>query len=429
MKTFNKKLIATILSAMMLFTACSKTESEDTRETNGTGKTDTTINENYNYLQENTGNPEVLTNDYNNYSFNLISNIIENQGDDTNIMVSPASVMFALDLCAVGANGNTLTELTNLFSPGTDSQTQQAFASQSMANMNNAEGLDFSCANAIWGNSNLLGDNINQSYLDAVSNSFDATYTSTPFSSGTVNEINNWVDEHTNHMIDRVISDLSEDCTMVLVNAIAFESTWAVDYDDYQVVEDYPFNNANGSTSNVNMLIGEENTYFETELATGFMKYYEGYQYAFVVMLPTDESLSANEFLSSFSGADYQEFIESATNEYDVNTYMPEFISDYETSLTDVIQSMGVNDAFTENADFSGITDDSLFISDIIHKTHIDVNRTGTSAAAVTAVMIERCSITEEIPVEVICDRPYAYAIVDVNNGYTPIFVGTVNNL
>ncbi len=431
MKRINRKITAGALATMMLFTACSKTSELEVNETYEPLKNDdsTYTNLSYEDIADTEYDASEFQRGYNNYSFELLTNVINTEDRDANLMVSPASVMFAMDLCAAGANGNTQSQINDMFAPGSNPMEQQAFASDFMSRMNHAEGLEFSCANAIWGNSTFLGTGVNTDYLQYVEDTFDATYAAEPFSDDTVNEINDWVDEHTNHMIDRILDGLSGDAAMVLVNAICFESEWAWPYED-DCISTYEFNNANGRTAHVDMLRSTESTYFETELATGFLKYYEGYEYAFIVMLPTDESISANEFLANFTGDDYQEFLDSRLSGT-VFTHMPEFETDYDTSLTDILISMGVEEAFSDDADFHGITSTDVKISDVIHRTHIEVNREGTRAAAVTAVTLETCAAADPIEdyYEVICDRPYAYAIVDIANNFAPIFVGTVNNL
>ena len=90
-------------------------------------------------------------------------------------------------------------------------------------------------------------------------------------------------------------------------------------------------------------------------------------------------------------------------------------------------------EAFQGHADFSnmGTTDTGyLYIDRVLHKTHIEVDRTGTKAAAVTAVVMtsESCVMEEETPPHVILDRPFVYAIIDTNTGL-PIFLGTVNTV
>ena len=93
---------------------------------------------------------------------------------------------------------------------------------------------------------------------------------------------------------------------------------------------------------------------------------------------------------------------------------------------------MGINHAFdSENAQFSGMTDDTeLYIDKVIHKTHIELDRNGTKAAAATAaLMTDGAMIAEEKESrEVILDRPFIYTIIDTQSGL-PVFIGCVNDI
>ena len=172
--------------------------------------------------------------------------------------------------------------------------------------------------------------------------------------------------------------------------------------------------------------------YYETEKATGFIKYYKGNQYAFLAILPTDESINANEFAMNFTAEDYEKFINSVSYDYEVISKMPEFESDFNITLNNTIAELGAGSIFSpETADLSGTAGKpgDIYVSQIIHKTHIEVDRNGTRAAAATVVMETcGCVMEEETPEYryVECDRPYAYAIVDVET-MAPVFIGTVN--
>jgi serpin B len=230
-----------------------------------------------------------------------------------------------------------------------------------------------------------------------------------------------------------VLDELPARTVAVLVNAISFEGQWATPYEDYQVNE-FDFRSASGDSIPMDMLCETSYSYYETDLATGFMKSYEGGRYAFLVMLPTDESINANEFLSGFTADDYNDFINSCSYDYDVYTRLPEFEYDYDMSLVPVLESMGMTDAFDENlADFTGIgiadSGNNIYISQVLHKTHIELDREGTRAAASTVVIMEDAAcapLDEDMIRYVYCDRPFAYAIVDTST-MNPIFLGTYN--
>lgn len=433
MKNSNRKLTALTLASVLLLSGCqTTTKRDDDRHSNHNNadiEFNTTIN--YDELERCSYDATDFNSDYSDYSFRLMAQVLDSEARDTNVMISPASIMFALDLAAAGANGDTLTQITNLFADGEDPMEQQAFAANMMVGINSSQGVAFNSANAVWTNESLIA-RLNPDYQDYIEEYFDAEAYSLPFNDDTVDVINSWIEENTNGMIDRVLDNLEPDAAAVLVNAIAFEGAWNNLYDDSQV---YPmtFTTAHSEKIEVGMLCDVLGTYYETDEATGFIRYYEGGRYAFLVMLPEDDSLSANEFLSEFTSDDYNDFISSETNEYFVYTRLPEFESDYEITLNGVLEDLGVTDAFDENsADFTGIgavyNDADLYIGSVIHKTHIELDRNGTSAAAATVdiMTLRGCGTIGGETREVYCDRPFAYAIVDTET-MNPIFFGTYN--
>lgn len=368
---------------------------------------------------------------YREYCFNIFSQTVKDYGSDENVMISPASIMMALDMVAAGAKGESLDQLTNLFAAGQGPLTQQAYASALMDRINEAKEVEFNCANAVWNNGLILGDSVNMDYVEYIQDTFLAQYTVTDFNSKTPDEINDWIDEHTDHMIKKAVDTLDPDTVMVLVNAICFEGEWAEEYSDYAVNESF-FTNADGSSKEAMFLHDTTSAYYETDKATGFIKYYKGNQYAFLAILPTDESINANEFAMNFTAEDYEEFINSVSYDYEVISKMPEFESDFNITLNNTIAELGAGSIFSpETADLSGTAGKpgDIYVSQIIHKTHIEVDRNGTRAAAATVVMETcGCVMEEETPEYryVECDRPYAYAIVDVET-MAPVFIGTVN--
>ena len=429
--TKDVKVITGIMAASMLLGGCASAKPTSTSvELKNDPQIKAAIN--FKEVGDTDYDKDLMDAEYRRYCMDIFSQTIRDYGSNENIMISPASIMMALDMVAAGAKNDSLDQLTNLFAAGQGPLTQQAYAANLMDKINSAQDVEFTCANAVWSNAAVLGDSVNMDYVDYIQDTFLSEYYAADFNENTVVEINGWIDEHTNHMIEKAINGLSPETVMVLVNAIAFEGKWEEAYEDFQI-EEGEFHNANGNTQNVTFLNDASNKYFETDKATGFIKYYKGGEYAFLAILPTDELINANDFAMNFTAEDYEEFINSVTTEYDVYSKMPEFESDFETSMVETLKSLGVTDVFDEHtADLSGIAGapGDLYVSKVIHKTHIEVDRTGTKAAAVTVVTLDAASC-EPMVVEsryVYCDRPFVYAIVDTKT-MAPVFIGTVNEV
>ena len=368
---------------------------------------------------------------YRNYCCNIFSQTVKDYGGTGNVMISPASIMMAFDMVAAGAKGDSLKQLTDLFAAGQGPLTQQAYAASLMDKINNSKDVHFTCANAIWNNETLLGNKVNAEYVDYVKETFLAEYKVTVFDSKTPDEINSWICNHTDKMIEKVVNELDPKTVMVLVNAISFIGKWEQEYEDIQI-NDGKFIKADGTEQDATFLSDKTRRYFETEKATGFMKTYKGGEYAFLAILPSDKSINANEFAKNFTAEDYEKFINSSTSQYDVYSVMPEFKSDFEIMINDSIRKLGCTDIFDETkADLSGIAGEpgDLFVSKAIHKTHIEVDRNGTKASAVTVITVETNAAMEEPEFKTVnCDRPFVYAIVDVRT-MAPVFMGTVNEV
>ena len=375
---------------------------------------------------------DLMDAEYKRYCFDLLSQTVKDYGGEGNVMISPASIMMALDMAAAGAKEDSLRQLTDLFAVGQGPLTQQAYAAALMDKINGAKDVDFSCANSVWNNSLLLGDKVNAAYVNYIRETFLAEYTVTEFNNKTCDDINGWIYDHTDKKIKNMIDELDPGTVMVLVNAITFDGKWEKPYEKDNVKEG-EFTASDGSVQTATFLSDSSFIYYETEKATGFIKNYEGGEYAFLAILPTDTSVSANEFVKNFTSKDYEAFINSRTTEYTVHSKMPEFKSDFKLLMNDTVKNLGAGDIFKPGvADFSGIAGvpGEIYVSMVLHQTHIEVDAKGTKASAATVVSMTKNASFEDASNEryVICDRPYVYAIVDTKT-MSPVFIGTVNNV
>ncbi|HEX2907428.1 MAG TPA: serpin family protein, partial [Phototrophicaceae bacterium] len=110
----------------------------------------------------------------------------------------------------------------------------------------------------------------------------------------------------------------------------------------------------------------------------------------------------------------------------EVNLSMPRFSYEFNLPLTDALIEMGMPEAFSDQADFSGIADEPLFISAALHKAFIAVDESGTEAAAATVLMFETTALPAR-PIELKLDHPFIYAIYDRQTN-SVLFLGRVLN-
>lgn len=351
----------------------------------------------------------------------------ESVDSDTNVLLSPISVIYALAMTANGAEGETKEQLEQLFGMNTEELNEYLYGY--MGDIAVSEKAKLLMANAIWFSTE-KDIHIKQNFLQTNKNWYDAEIYEAAFDDGTKKEINEWVSEHTDGMIPEIIEDLSSETIMCLVNALSFDAEWGELY-TVDNIDDGTFTNSKGETKDVKMMHSEEYFYIEDTNACGFIKQYEGGDYAFAAILP-DENVTLEEYIKGLDSEKLRALITNPET-VSVNAAMPKFETEYSAELGDILKKLGVTDAFSlELADFSGIgtldnPNENIAISKVLHKTKITVDEKGTKAGAATAVQLERNALVTETK-NVTLDRPFIYMIIDWTNKQ-PVFIGTLNDV
>lgn len=353
------------------------------------------------------------------YDFAL--DLLRESAGEQNALVSPLSVLSALALAENGSGGETLAQMEQITGMGADELTDLLQAYGTLV-----DDGPLSVANSIW-----LRDSdglaVEDDFLETCGERLGAQVFSAPFDDSTVADVNAWVSEKTNEMIPRMLDRISDQAQLLLVNALAFEGGWEDPFDSALVSPD-TFTCEDGTEQDVKMMHSVEGSYLEGELATGFVKPYEGYDYAFVGLLPA-EGVSVDELLASLDGAALEELLTPVAGA-GAEIGLPKFTASYEAELADALRELGMTDAFdAELADFSRMGSSEqgpLYVGGVLHKTFVDVNEEGTRAAAATTVSMDGAAAPGG-PVEyheVILDRPFVYLIMDLRCDL-PVFIGT----
>lgn len=343
---------------------------------------------------------------------------------DENSLISPTSILLALSMTANGAEGETLKEMEQLLGQGLSIEDLNKYLYTYVKELPNSKKTQINIANSIW-LKDVESFKAKEEFLQTNANYYNASIYKADFSSqDTVKDINHWVSNNTNKMIDKIVEEISADTIMYLINAMAFEGEWQRIYEKNQINEGI-FTNHKGVEETAEFMRSDERLYLEDSMATGFLKPYEGDGYSFFALLPK-EGIDINTYINSLEGESFLKLINSASEEL-VTAAIPKFSYNYSINLNSALQALGIKAAFMPSeADFSRLgsaSDGNIFIGEVEHKTFISVDEKGTKAGAVTSVAMTTESFIESKYVSL--DRPFVYGIID-NQTKLPIFIGTL---
>lgn len=344
--------------------------------------------------------------------------------DGRDTLLAPLSISTALAMTANGASGETKAQMEQVLGglPVAELNTHYARLKEALAGDSALHQ-----ANALWLRDEKDRLHINDSFLQALADHYDAGAYKAPFTEQTRKEINAFVRKHTNGQIDQLTDSIDENSLLYLVNALDFDAEWAEPYGEHGIQKAY-FYPRNGNAHTTQVLCGTEHQYIEDGMATGFIKDYAGGKYAFVALLP-NTAVTLDDYVQHLA-ADPAALLACIRRpeEATVITQMPLFSCDSQLELSGMLASMGMTDAFTDKADFSALgysENGTITISRVLHRTHITVDANGTKAGAATAVELKDGAAMPGNPREVLLNRPFVYLIVQRATGL-PVFIGTV---
>ena len=350
-----------------------------------------------------------------------------------NVVISPASIALALAMAQLGARGMTADQMDAVLhglvaarQTGPLDAIDQALVSRT-GTFKDAQGDDHEVvlriANAPFGQRDLA---IEPAYLDALARGFGTglrvvDYKADPEAARAL--INGWVADQTEQRIKQLLQqgNVTAATRLVLVNAIYLKAAWLTAF-DADATRPATFTLAGGAQIQVPMM--SSTTSIRYAAGSGWQAVelpYIGNQLAMTIIVPDDlaaftASLSADRFAA----------VVSALASRPVSLTMPKFSFATREDLATVLAELGMPLAFSPAADFSGITTaEQLTITRVIHEANIEVDEKGTEAAAATAVVMGDVSGPGGEPVVVHVDRPFLFAIRDLQTGAV-VFLGQV---
>jgi serpin B len=357
------------------------------------------------------------------FGFKLFQEVLK-QDSNKNVFISPTSIAIALSMTYNGASGKTQQAMANALE----------FQGMSLQDINQANevlkstlekadpDIQLSIANSLWARQ---GIPFKPEFMQKNQQFYGAKVTELDFAKPDApNAINNWVKENTRGKIDQIVNQVKPDDVLYLINAIYFKGKWTKPFDKGQT-DERPFYLSNGSQKQHPMMSQSGRyRYYENESFQAVSLPYGKGNLSLYVFLPK-KNTNLDSFQQQLSLQNWQQWM-NQFHMHQGSIQLPRFKFDYNIQLNNALKALGMEEAFSDGANFSNMTSSSVAIDEVKHKTFVEVNEEGTEAAAVTSVGVTLTSAPmPESPFQMVVDRPFFCAIRDNQTG-TVLFMGSI---
>ena len=348
-----------------------------------------------------------------------------------NLFFSPISVSAALAMTYAGAKGDTATQMNAvLHFPFSREKLHPAYGAflEHLGAIQENGNVQLGIANSLWPKE---GFRLLENYTDLLRGTYGVDVTPVDYSQSEAarKTINGWVEEKTRGKITNLIPPgvFTPDTRLTLVNAVYFKGDWQLKFDKAQT-QDGPFFTGAGKTVQTPLM--RQVNHFKHGQQDGLQLLelpYAGGELSMLILLPEEKTQAALNSLESALSAERIALWQGQMSMSEVDLLLPKFrITWGAESLKNPLQALGLTNAFTSTADFSGMTGNrDLFIQEILHKAFVDVHEEGTEAAAATGAVMAVLS-EEPPPVRFHADHPFLFLIQDTATGAI-LFMGRMS--
>ena len=334
----------------------------------------------------------------------LIQNInLDNK--DENFVVSPIGLEIVLSLVSNGAQGETLNEILKLLNYKNLQEANKK--SKELIEQSKKDKSTLSIATAI-----LTRVHANKEFIKNALSDYDAMVEELK----NFHQVNLWAKEKTNNNIVNIIDSISANVLMVLVNAIYFEAIWQTQFDPKNNVDKDFFNLGNEYNQvKTSMLFyrGKLLNYYENNEIQAVKLDYDQKAESIkaIIILPKQKDIDT--FIQDFNSQKYDEIIEGLKQQTKINFYLPKFEVEFRIELHQILQNLGINRAFTKEADFKLICEEPLHIGQVLQKNYINVNEKGTQASSVTEmeVILESTKEGDPSAKDFLVNKPFIFML------------------
>jgi serpin B len=337
---------------------------------------------------------------------------------EENLVFSPVSIALGLALVESGTSGSTRTELQNHLAPPGSNQADSSTLYESLQHqlrIKGGEKVSLNIANGLFYSESLT---VKPEFINHTIKCFDTQVDKAPFrtdADAARRQINQWVSEKTSQKITELLkaTDIDPTTVAVLANALHLKAAWTNRFERTENLPFYKFGRDNQAQT-VPFLVQERTyNYAENDKVQAVEIPYEGVSaLSFYILLPKQRG-GLQSFESDLNKEQLKALGASAAPKV-VNLKFPKFTVRSTSDLKTVLQQLGVEKIFSDQADFSRLATGQLKISKVVHEAFIKVNENGTEATAATASVILPGAPAPPVspPVAFVADHPFIFSIV-----------------
>jgi serine protease inhibitor len=350
-----------------------------------------------------------------------VFNYLTDAEPQENVFISPLSIALALQMTAHGAAGPTWDAMAGAMAMSGLSRAEVAAGNRKLREdlIGADEEVRLDIANSLWLRKGVM---LRKQFADDCGKYYDAAVTTLDFARPeAVATINDWVAKNTGGRIKKIVSELTPEEFLVLVNAIYFKGSWTEEFDP-KLTAPREFHLASGPSQRQMMNRDDRFRYKEDDAVQAVALPYGDGRLNMYLFLPREND-GLGRLIEATTPEDFAGFEERKGK-----VTLPRFKIEYEQSLVKTLQALGMGLAFAPAADFSKmvVPPTTAAISDVLHKTFVEVNEEGTEAAAVTGVkMLATAMPRPEEKFSFVCDHPFLCAIRDDVTG-SVLFLGAI---
>ena len=340
------------------------------------------------------------------------------------VSFSPLSLSLAFAMAAEGAEGETYKQMAGAFGWGDASKEDLgAFYKKMIEGLVKADPkVSFTSSNSLWTAKDFA---VKDAYKKTLADCFAAESYQVDFTAAaTLDKINKWCSDKTDGKIPQMLQQLDPATRMMLINALLYKAPWAT---EWTVEKNRAFRGA-GAVSKKDYLHAEKSFGYADlgDCEAASLAYGNG-AYEMVVFLPK-EGRTVEGILPLVKDKAGSLILPTRT----VEVYLPMFSTEYstESALPAILKAKGVRLAFSDAADFSGISDaEAVMISQVLQKVKIDVTEKGTEFAAVTVIGYVNSAMPTTPPQKIVfdADRPFVYMIRETSTNAI-LLIGTLSS-